>query len=139
MSFLSNFTEGQKNFGLLIMRIGIGAMMIMHGYPKLIGGPDKWEKIGEAMKYVNMEYYPVVWGFLAGLAETGGGLLLILGILFRPACFFLLFTMVMAVVTHFGRGDEFMRASHAIELAFVFFGLFFIGPGNFRLRKMVIE
>ena len=139
MSFLSNYSEGQKNFGLLIMRIGIGIMFILHGYPKLFGGIERWEKLGSSMKYIGVEYAPVVWGFLAGLAEAGGGVLLILGILFRPVCFFMCFTMIIAVLTHFGRGDEFMKASHAIELAVVFFSLMFIGPGNYRLKRVVLD
>ena len=34
------------DFGLLILRVGIGVMFIIHGWGKLIGGTDKWEAIG---------------------------------------------------------------------------------------------
>ncbi|GIV33016.1 MAG: hypothetical protein KatS3mg031_0551 [Chitinophagales bacterium] len=140
MGFLSNFSEGQKNFGLLVLRLGIGFMFIMHGYPKLIAGPEKWEKLGKAMSLIGVDFMPVMWGFMAGLAEAGGGLLLILGILFRPACLVMCFTMVIAALKHIDQGDGiFTGASHAIELGIVFFSLFFIGPGQYRLKKMVIE
>ena len=139
MSFLSNYSEGQKNFGLLLLRIGIGEMMITHGYPKLTAGPEMWEKIGGAMKYLHIEFFPVAWGFLAAVAEAGGGLLLIVGILFRPACFFLLIVMAVAVTMHLSKGDGVQVASHAIELGVVFLSLLFIGPGNYRLGKIVIE
>lgn len=29
-----------RNTGLLIIRIGLGVMMMLHGYPKLLGGPE---------------------------------------------------------------------------------------------------
>ena len=33
--------------GLLVLRLGIGtSMLVFHGYGKLSGGPEKWEKIG---------------------------------------------------------------------------------------------
>lgn len=123
------------NFGLLLMRTGIGLMMVVHGYPKLTGGPDKWAKIGGAMSNLGIEAYPVFWGFMAGTTETLGGVLLILGLAFRPACLFLLFNMVVASMSHFSRGDELSGAAHAIELACVFLGLLFIGPGRYSIDK----
>ena len=123
------------DFGLLIMRIGLGVMMVLHGYPKLIGGPEKWTSIGNAMKNIGMVSYPTFWGFMAAITEGLGGVLLILGLAFRPACLLLLFTMVMASINHFSKGDDIMKASHAIELAFVFFGLFFAGPGRHSIDK----
>lgn len=123
------------NLGLLLMRAGVGAMMIVHGYPKLIGGPEKWTKLGASMANLNVHVYPTFWGFMAGAAEALGGLLLILGLAFRPASFLLLFTMVVAAVSHFAKGDDLLRSSHAIELAFVFLGFFFIGPGRYSIDK----
>jgi putative oxidoreductase len=123
------------NFGLLVMRLGVGAMMIVHGYPKLIGGPEKWTKLGASMGNLGVHAYPEFWGFMAAVAEGLGGLLLILGLAFRPACLLLMFTMIVASVTHFSKGDTVGDASHAIELAFVFFGLFFIGPGRYSVDK----
>ena len=123
------------NLGLLLMRAGLGVMMIAHGYPKLIGGPERWSKVGKAMEYIGVDAYPAFWGFMAGVSESLGGVLLILGLAFRPACLFLLCTMIMAAVNHFGKGDELLKASHAIELAFVFLGLFFLGPGRYSVDR----
>lgn len=139
MSYLSNYTEGQKNIGLLILRVGIGVMFIMHGYPKIIGGPDKWEKLGNAMGNLGVDYFPVFWGFMAALAEFGGGILLITGLMFRPACLLMLFTMIVATLHHLNKGDTIMESSHSIELAIVFLGLLFIGPGRYRMGKIVLD
>lgn len=124
------------SFGLLLMRLGLGAMMVVHGYPKLAGGPEKWTAIGSAMEHLGVVAYPVFWGFMAGAAETFGGILLILGLAFRPACILLLFTMIVAATKHLANGDSLGAASHAIELAFVFFGLLFVGPGKYSVDKI---
>jgi putative oxidoreductase len=123
------------NFGLLVLRIGVGAMMIVHGYPKLIGGPDKWVKIGSAIGNFGIHSYPGFWGFMAAFSEAIGGLLVLLGLAFRPACLLIMCTMIVASVSHYYRGDDLAAMSHAVELAFVFFGLFFIGPGRFSVDK----
>lgn len=136
---LNTYSEGQKNFGLLIIRIGLGVMFILHGYPKIIGGPDKWEKLGSVMSHFNMDYFPVFWGFMAALAEFGGGILIAIGLMFRPATLMLFITMVVAATMHILEGDGIMTASHAIEAAAVFLGLFFTGPGAYRFQKLTIK
>ncbi|GGE58609.1 DoxX family protein [Agrobacterium tumefaciens] len=124
-----------RNTGLLIMRIGIGIMFIVHGFPKLAGGPAGWAELGGSMKVVGVNFLPVFWGFMAAVAETFGGFLLIVGLFFRPACIALVFTMIIAALVHFGKGDGLGGASHAIELGIVFFSLIFIGPGKYSVDK----
>ena len=74
-----------------------------------------------------------VLGFLAALAEAGGGVCLILGFAFRPACLMMAFTMGVATLHHFTRGDSLQTASHAIEAGIVFVSLLFIGPGRYSV------
>ena len=47
----------------------------------------------------------------------------------------LTFTMIIAALIHFGKGEGIMGASHAIELGIVFFSLIFIGPGKYSVDK----
>ncbi len=122
-------------FGLLVMRIGLGVMMIVHGLPKITGGPEKWEKIGGAISHLGIQVFPTGWGFAAAAAEAIGGVLIILGLAFRPACLFLLFTMIVAATMHLSKGDSLLEASHSVELAFVFFGMLFVGPGKYSVDK----
>jgi len=124
-----------RNTGLLILRIGLGIMFMVHGFPKLAGGPTGWEGLGGSMKVVGIDFLPVVWGFMAAAAEGVGGLLLILGLFFRPVNILLVFTMIIAALVHFGKGDGLSGASHAIELGIVFFSLIFIGPGKYSIDK----
>ncbi|WP_316849962.1 DoxX family protein [Pedobacter agri] len=124
-----------RNTGLLMLRIGLGVMFIIHGFPKLAGGPDSWTGLGGSMKVVGIDFLPVFWGFMAAVAETFGGFLLIVGLFYRPACMLLVFTMVIAALVHLGKGDGLKGASHAIELGIVFFSLIFIGPGKYSVDK----
>lgn len=126
--------DRQRDLGLLLLRVGIGAMFMAHGWPKMIGGPAKWESIGSATQVFGLAFAPLFWGFMAALAELGGGLLLALGIAFRPACALLLCTMVVASAKHLSQGDGFGKASHAIEAAILFLSLLLIGPGAYRLK-----
>jgi putative oxidoreductase len=121
--------------GLLIMRIGLGAMMITHGYPKLMGGPEMWGKVGGAMANLGVSAYPGFWGFMAAFAESICALFVILGLWFRPACLLITFTMIVAAVHHIKAGDGLQGAGHAIELAFAYFGLMFVGPGKYSVDK----
>jgi putative oxidoreductase len=134
MAYLSKLNN-YKNTGLLIIRIGLGAMMIFHGYPKMLGGPEGWLGLGSSTKYIGITFLPVIWGFLAALVETLGGFLLLIGLAFRPVCILLVMNMIVAAATHLGKGDGLQGASHAIELATVFVGLIFVGPGKYSVDK----
>lgn len=125
-----NFLNKHRHVGFIILRVGIGAMFIYHGYGKLAGGPGLWVKLGAATSYVGIKFAPAFFGFMAALAEFGGGICLITGFFFREACFFLLFTMFVATSMHLGKGDGLKGASHAIEAGILFLSLIFIGPGG---------
>lgn len=124
-----------KNTGLLLIRLGLGVMFIMHGYPKIAGGPEMWKGVGGAMGAVGITFLPVVWGFLAAIAEAVGGLFFLLGLFFRPTALVLAFTMLIAALFHLGKGDGLMGASHAVEIGVVFLGLAFVGPGKYSVDK----
>ena len=122
-----------RDIGLLILRVGIGIMFVLHGLPKLIAGPETWTLLGGSMKALGIGFVPTVWGFMAALSECAGGILLVLGFFTRPACFFLLTTMVVATMMHIGKGDPFLKYSHAMESGILFFSLILIGPGRYSL------
>ncbi len=122
------------DIGLLVARVGLGAMLMVHGWPKITGGPDKWRGLGGAMKHLGIDFLPTMWGFLAAFAEFGGGLLLALGVFARPAAAMLVFTMVVAARLHFAKGDGLSGASHAIELGIAMLALLIAGPGKYALE-----
>ena len=125
-----------RDIGLLILRLGIGGMFIFHGAPKILGGPDTWEKIGTTMGIFGINFLPLFWGFMSSFAECFGGIFLILGFLFRPACVLLTINMIVATSMHLNRGDGLGIASHAIEDGILFLSLILIGPGKYSLNEI---
>lgn len=124
-----------REIGILVMRIGMGIAFVIHGLPKIVGGVPVWEELGRAMGFIGITSFPAFWGFMAGLAEFGGGILLILGVLFRPACMALAFTMLNAMMYHIGKGQGFSDFSHAMEDGIIFLALLLIGPGKYSLDE----
>jgi putative oxidoreductase len=55
-----------------------------HGYPKLAGGPETWERIGDAVANVGITFAHPAWGLAAALSEGAGGLLFAAGLFFGP-------------------------------------------------------
>ena|SRR3989338_2243087 len=131
--------DKHRDEGLLILRVGIGIMFMCHGFPKLTAGPEAWTKLGGALSAIGVHFAPTFMGLLAAISEFGGGLLLALGLLTRPACFFLFGTMVVATMMHVKNGDPFAKYSHALEAAILFFSLLFIGPGKFSLDEKLSQ
>jgi len=131
------FLNRYRDVGLLILRVGLGAMFLFHGWPKISGGPAKWEQVGMAMASLGISAVPVFWGLLAALSEFGGGLCLIAGFCTRLAALFMAGTMAVATTMHLCRGDGLMVASHAIEAGIVFLSLMLIGPGRYSLDEAI--
>lgn len=128
--------------GLLVIRVGIGlSMALFHGYGKVTGGPELWEKIGGNMERFGLGFAPAFWGFMAAFSEFGASILLILGVFFRPATVLLAMTMLVAASRHLSLpegepGAGWKGASHAIEYLIVYVGLFFTGSGRFGLDAL---
>lgn len=132
MNFLRNYYP-LRDFGLLLLRAGTGIAFMLHGLPKIKGGPAFWEQMGGAMASVGITFAPAFWGFMAAFAEFGGGFLLLLGLFFRPVTILLFLTMWVAATMHVSQGDDFNTYSHAMEAGILFISLFFIGPGRISL------
>ena len=125
--------EKYRDLGLLILRVGFGATFIWyHGLPKLLGGPEAWERTGRAVSHAGITFGYEWWGLLAALSETVGGALFAAGFLFRPACVALFGVMLFATIEQFTRAVP--APEHALKNLFVFLGMFFVGPGRFRVR-----
>ncbi len=125
-----------QDFGLLLLRLGLGGVFIvMHGWGK-ITDPGKWEWLGSQIGDLGLPVVaPKFFGFMAAFAEFGGGILLVLGLLFRPAAFLLLCVMIVAVAHH-ATAEPPESFNHPLEVGIVFLALVFIGPGRFALDSL---
>jgi putative oxidoreductase len=132
--------ESSRTWGLTVLRVGLGAMMAAaHGWGKVVGGEERWTKLGGAMAHLGIDLAPTFWGAAAAFTELVGGLLLVVGLFTRPAAALLVFTMLVAAVSHYA-GDPSLKAiSHPVETGLGLLCVLIAGPGRYsldaRLRK----
>lgn len=130
----------KPEFGLLIVRAGMGVIMAIYGLNKFRAGEDELRGVGSAISHLGLpvtadSVLALLLGVLAAGGELIGGILLVLGLWFRPAAAVLLFTMVVALVMKIGTGGAFNDFAHPLSYALVFAGLMFTGPGRMGLQK----
>jgi putative oxidoreductase len=125
----------RTSLGLLFLRVLAGVAMMIHGWSK-IQSPLNWMGPDAAI--------PGALQALAALAEFGGGLAWILGLVMPLASFGLACTMAVAVYFHaVVRGDPFVGQGGSYELASVYFviALLFLlsGPGRYSLDQKIFR
>ncbi len=124
------FLDKYRDFGILLMRLGVGLVFILiHGWPKLSGGAPRWEMMGGAMKHVGITFMPVFWGFMNAFTEFFGGVSLVLGLFMRPMMILLAINMTVALSSHIG--GPWGNMAYAIVALTTFVSFFFIGPGKY--------
>ena len=125
-----------SDVGLLIFRAGFGSgMLIFHGWPKLIGGPEIWTEVGASIQIFGISFGYVFFGFLAALAESLGATCIALGLFYRPAISALGLTMLVATLSQMAieSGDP----SHALKNFFICAGKVLIGPGKYSIDTLL--
>jgi uncharacterized membrane protein YphA (DoxX/SURF4 family) len=127
-----------RDSGILFFRISMGSMMILHGIMKIVGGLDFIQKLGAMPPFVpNNPTVHLVLGVIAVLFEIVGGLGIVTGFRFKTACIMIIMIMIPAFLYHLGNVNSFvslMKNSWPLEIAFVFFAFFLIGPGRYKMR-----
>jgi putative oxidoreductase len=121
-----------KDTGILLLRVGFGIIFIMHGYPKLLGGVEKWTGLGNM---VGFSFLPAFWGFMAAFSEGIGGLMLALGACTRTASTLLALTMVGAITFHISSAQG--SPMHAIESLIIFISFILMGGGKYSIDSYI--
>lgn len=127
-SFLSR--SWSRDSAILLLRLWLGAMMILHGYGKVF---ERMDGFAEGVAKLGFPA-PELFAWLAALSEFGGGILLIVGLFSRPASIFVFFTMfVAAFIRHFD--DPFGKKELALTYLVMAIVLAIAGPGKYSLDK----
>ena len=135
LSMILSWLSKYRDLGLLFLRVGIGTMMVLHGWPKLAGGIQQWEKLGKAMSLVGISFCPGFWGFSSAMVETVGGVLIVLGFCFRPVAILMTFNFIVATVFLYKTTAQFIEWSRPAETMILFFSLIFIGAGKYSIDR----
>jgi putative oxidoreductase len=134
-SMILTWLSQYRDIGLLFLRAGIGAMMVLHGWPKLAGGIHHWEKLGRATSAIGINFFAGFWGFSSAMVETLGGVLIVLGCCFRPVTILMTMNFLLATVLIYKTTHQFIEWSRPAEMLILFFSLIFIGAGKYSVDR----
>ena|ERR1051326_7230118 len=132
----SEFLSGWRAMALLLMRAVMGTAFILHGWPKM-QNPTGW------MSAMGISSVPAFLQFLSALAEFGGGIAILLGLLTPIAAIGIVCQMLGALLlVHLPHGDPFVSTGQrSYEPALVYLAvavlLFAVGPGRYSLDYLL--
>jgi putative oxidoreductase len=140
-ALINKITATSTGLDTLPVRVGAGAVFAAHGAQKLFGWFGGYGLEGTAGWMASMGLEPgLLMATLAGGAEFIGGLLLIVGLLVRPAALMLAVTMVVAIVTvHLENGLFMSNNGYEFGLALLVLsiGLVFRGAGSLSADRLL--
>lgn len=121
---------------LLVLRLVFGLLLIGHGTQKLFGWFGGPGLDGIAGWFGSIGFRPArPMAVMAGLGETVGGVLLVLGLLTPLAAAIIIGTLLVAISTHLPKGI--WSANGGLELPLLYVTaavtLAFAGPGTYSL------
>ena len=129
------------HFGNFIIRSAVGAILAISGWNKFAAGQATLEAVGTNVSRVGLAVasdgaLALFFGIMAAGSELIGGILLILGVLFRSATAVLLLTMAVATVTKYQTtSGDFIQYGYPLVVFLVLLGLLFTGPGRFSIMR----
>lgn len=127
------------DWGILVLRLGIGIMFTMHGLRMNFGLFGSRGVKGFAEMLSGLGFVPAMfWAYVSAFTLLVGGLLLIAGIKTRLAAVFLLIFIVTAgIKVHLSKG--FFLLNGGFEYTFVIaagcIALILLGPGKFSILR----
>jgi putative oxidoreductase len=122
--------DRKLSFGLLIMRFGLAAVLLVYSLPKLIGGTGAWQSVGILISFIDIGVSPAYVGGIILLIEMLGAVSLLSGYFFRIACAILFLLFGLYFFYYLSTGYETLML-WAAGLAVVFWGLVYMGPGRY--------
>jgi putative oxidoreductase len=129
------FFDRLRPLGLLLMRLGLGAIFVYHGYAKLFSHPERAQHF-----FVEIGLSPIMAN-VAGIVELFGGCMLILGLYTRIGALVLAIEMVIAIwKAHSGEGVLAINEyEYALTLAVSTFALATVGAGQVSLDYAIFR
>ncbi|EDY82044.1 DoxX subfamily, putative [Verrucomicrobiia bacterium DG1235] len=123
-------------FGVLLLRIGVGALLAFHGYPILTGGGDVWIEVGQGAEIasLNASLFKAA-GLASGIIQFIGGILLVIGLFTRASSLFLTIVVSFALANHIAAGSFQLSFLAHLQITLALLGLVFIGPGRLSLDR----
>jgi putative oxidoreductase len=126
--------------GIFLLRLAVGLTLAAHGAQKLFawfGGPglDATGQFFEMIGFLPGRRHAL----MAGLAETGGGLLFTLGLFTPMGAALICSTMLVAIAVHIKKGFFVQNGGYeyTLVLGVVALSIAFTGPGPLSLDELL--
>ena len=123
------YSDNSISLGALLLRLAIGALLMTHGYHKLVNFASLSSKFADPLHIGSA----LTLG-LAIFAEFFCALFVLLGLFTRLACIPIIITMAFAVF-YAHKGDFFNTGEKATLFLLSSIALLFIGPGKVSADK----
>ncbi len=119
-----------RDIGLLALRVGVGAILIMHGYGKLFGGAPGMDMFTGMVTGLGFPA-PALFAYAAALTEFVGGIAILLGLFTSVAS--VLAAIVMLVALFMVKKFSFPAADIDLSLLLSLVAIFCLGAGRYSL------
>lgn len=135
-SSTGSLSSGQINFALLLVRFGCGLVFLYHGAGILFGafgGPGP-------VAFASGMHAPAIVGYLVGLAQFGGGLAVLTGILTRVGAACVAVVMIGAILmVHLPHGYNIAKGGmeYALTQLLIALALLVAGAGDYSLNAFL--
>jgi putative oxidoreductase len=138
---LGGIYESLSSYAELLLRAGLGAILVVHGLQKFFGwfggaGIDRTATLLDKFGYPS----PLLITYLVASVELFGGALLVIGLLVRPVAFAMVIFMLFAVhYTATVSGFIWFRGGCEYSLAILFIAFYYLihGAGQFSLDRKI--
>ena len=126
------------NLGLLIMRLGVGGLMLIHGLSKIAGG------ISTVKYLVESAGLPSFFAYGVYIGEVIAPIMILIGFRTRLAAAIMAFNCLVAVIMYHPGGFLSLDATGGWALEFIALyligavALFFTGSGRFAVSRKSI-
>ncbi len=124
--------ERTIHFGLLLMRLGIGSVLLYQAVPKMVKGSARWAAVGADFRFLYAQLPVEAVGLAVLLIMVLGGLCMLSGYFFRLASFFLALLSGLYFM-RFMKSGYITLPLYAAQMAFVFAGFIYCGPGRYAV------
>jgi len=131
--FSIKYSDNVISFAALILRFGLGGLIIPHGYNKLMNFSSMSSKFADPFHIGSTTSLS-----MSIFAEFFCGVFLVLGLFTRLACIPLIINMSVAVVVAH-KGDIFDTGEKATVFLVGFIALLFTGPGKVSIDRFITK
>jgi len=130
-------TQEQKlNAGLLVIRLGLAAQLILLFGPRLIQGKPGWKAAAANLGFLNLALPPEYLGLGVAALSLAGAACLAAGSFFRLACLLMAALQVLFFLNYLHIHYQSLSL-YAMAAVAVYLGLLMAGPGRFAVGVKV--